>query len=185
MPDRQGTHTPCREWRTSLIASATPHSSLLSTSRRGTGKFRTQRRINPRQRSQHHTAYINLPFGLQGAPATFQRMMDKPLEGLEQFASAYMDDIIIFSTEWNAHLHQLSSVLDRIQKAGQLAMVECGYLGYRVGSGKVKPQDLKVEAIQQMLTPITKTQVRSLLGMAGYILPQIYTPVRFNYSSTY
>ena len=120
--------------------------------------------------------FTRMPFGLQGAPATFQRMVDNLLEGLEQFASAYMDDIIIFSTEWNAHLHQLSSVLDRIQQAGltvkikkcQFAMVECGYLGYRVGSGKVKPQDLKVEAIQQMLAPITKTQVRSLLGMAGY-----------------
>ena len=38
--------------------------------------------------------FTRMPFGLQGAPATFQRMVDKLLEGLEQFASAYMDDII-------------------------------------------------------------------------------------------
>ena len=36
-----------------------------------------------------------MPFGLCGAPATFQRMMDHLLEGLEGFAAAYLDDLVI------------------------------------------------------------------------------------------
>jgi len=39
-----------------------------------------------------------MPFTLQGAPATFQRMVDRLLDGLSDFAGAYLDDIIIFST---------------------------------------------------------------------------------------
>ncbi len=36
-------------------------------------------------------------FGLQGATAIFQRMMDKLLNGCRSFANAYLDDLIIFS----------------------------------------------------------------------------------------
>ncbi|XP_072246328.1 uncharacterized protein nfic isoform X1 [Leuresthes tenuis] len=34
-----------------------------------------------------------LPFGLHGAPATFQRLMDQVLDGLADYACAYLDDI--------------------------------------------------------------------------------------------
>ena len=120
--------------------------------------------------------FTRMPFGLQGAPATFQRMVNRLLQGLEGLASAYMDDIIVFSTIWDDHLHHLSSVLGRIQEAGltikkrkcQFAMAECGYLGYRVGGGKVKPDNLKIRSIEQMVTPTTKKMVRSFLGMTGY-----------------
>ena len=38
-----------------------------------------------------------MPFGLNGAPATFQRMMDQVIRGLESFSGDYLDDIAIFS----------------------------------------------------------------------------------------
>ena len=34
--------------------------------------------------------FRRMPFGLQGAPTTFQRMMDKLLDGLGDFAKAYI-----------------------------------------------------------------------------------------------
>ena len=48
-----------------------------------------------------------MPFGLQGAPATFQRLMDKVLHCLEDYAAAYIDDLVIHSTTCEEHLTQI------------------------------------------------------------------------------
>ena len=93
--------------------------------------------------------FRRMPFGLQGAPATFQRMVDKLLDGFGHYASAYIDDVIIFSSDWVDHLAHLEEVLRRIQVAGltvkkrkcQFGMAECLYLGHSVRSGKVRPED--------------------------------------------
>ena len=59
-----------------------------------------------------------MPFGLQGAPATFQRLMDKLLKDTRDFAAVYLDDVVIFSESWEDHLHRLHQVLQRIKPAG-------------------------------------------------------------------
>lgn len=56
-----------------------------------------------------------LPFGLHGAPATFQRLMDRVLYGCESFASAYIDDVVIFSHTWVDHLQHVKQALEKIQ----------------------------------------------------------------------
>ncbi|KAG1956974.1 gag-pol fusion protein [Pimephales promelas] len=117
-----------------------------------------------------------LPFGLHGAPATFQRLMDLVLSGLSDYAAAYLDDIIVYSASWEQHLQHLKQVFHRIQEAGltinsskfALAKKETEYLGYVVGKGVIKPQLQKIEAIQNCSLPETKTQIRSFLGMAGW-----------------
>lgn len=117
-----------------------------------------------------------MPFGLCGAPATFQRMMDQVIKGLHKFANAYLDDLIIFSATWEDHLTHLRAVLSRLQELGlttkpskcQFAMTECTYLGHVVGSGVVKPEESKLTAIKQFPQPKTKKQIRSFLGLTGY-----------------
>ena len=37
-----------------------------------------------------------MPFGLSGAPSTFQQMMDSLIKDKYNFAAAYLDDLIIF-----------------------------------------------------------------------------------------
>ncbi|KRX31250.1 Transposon Ty3-G Gag-Pol polyprotein, partial [Trichinella murrelli] len=46
--------------------------------------------------------FTRMPFGLTGAPSTFQRAMDSLLKDLP-FAVAYLDDIIIFSPDSTTH----------------------------------------------------------------------------------
>uniref|UniRef100_A0A1X7T3B8 Reverse transcriptase domain-containing protein n=1 Tax=Amphimedon queenslandica TaxID=400682 RepID=A0A1X7T3B8_AMPQE len=62
--------------------------------------------------------FKTMPFGLSGAPATFQRMMDEILRGTETFAGVYLDDIVIHSSIWRDHLNQLTDVLKRLDDAG-------------------------------------------------------------------
>ena len=117
-----------------------------------------------------------MPFGLCGAPATFQRMMDEVIRGMDKFASAYLDDLIVFSYNWEDHLTHLRVMLNRLGEVGlttkpskcQLAMAECTYLGHVVGNGVVKPETTKLQTIEQFPLPTTKKQVRSFLGLAGY-----------------
>ena len=117
-----------------------------------------------------------MPFGLQGAPATFQRMINKILNQMGDVASAYINDVIVYSRTWQEHLDHMKAVLSKIQQSGltlkrkkcQFAMPECVYLGHSVGSGRVCPEDVKVEAIGNFEQPTTKTQVHSFLGLTGY-----------------
>ena len=119
--------------------------------------------------------FTRMPFGLKGAPATFQRMMDMILSGLSEFTNAYIDDIIIFSVTWKEHLLHLSLVLRRLQEAGltakpakcQFGMSQCSYLGYRVGNGQVQVEQSKVEAVTAF--PVPKMFVPSLVsqGITG------------------
>ncbi|XP_076139108.1 uncharacterized protein LOC143122160 isoform X4 [Alosa pseudoharengus] len=120
--------------------------------------------------------YTRLPFGLHGAPATFQRLMDRVLAPHKRYAAAYLDDVVIQSPDWASHLPRVQAVIDSLGEAGltanpkkcRLAFSETNYLGYTIGRGLVKPQEAKLRAIQVWPRPITKKQVRSFLGLAGY-----------------
>ncbi len=64
-----------------------------------------------------HWQYRVLPFGLHGAPATFQRMMDILLRPHQSYAAAYLDDVVVHSESWEEHLAQLRRVLLELRRA--------------------------------------------------------------------
>ena len=86
-----------------------------------------------------------MPFGLQGAPATFQCMMDVLLSDVGQFAAAYLDNVSIYSQTWADHVRQVGEILRHLGEAGltvkpkkcQFAMSRCSHLGHVVGNGEV------------------------------------------------
>ena len=60
-----------------------------------------------------------MPFGLQNAPAVFQRLMQQVLTGLKtedgsDFTSAYIDDILVFSSTLDDHIQHLELVIERL-----------------------------------------------------------------------
>ena len=133
---------------------------------------------------QHKTAFTTpfglfqfkvMPFGLNGAPASFQTM-DQVINGLYNFTAAYLDDLVIFSNTCEERLEHIQSVLQRLRGAGltakpkkcQFGMEYCIYLGHVVGGGALRPEALKVEAVEQFKAPETKKQVRAFLGLTGY-----------------
>ena len=120
--------------------------------------------------------YLFMPFGLRNAPSTFQRLMDLVLDDLLDFVRSYIDDIAIFSKTWTEHLQHLKSVLERLREVKltakpikcKWACAFCSYLGYVVGRGLVRPENYKVAAVKNFLQPVTKSDVRSYLGLTGY-----------------
>ena len=73
-------------------------------------------------------------------------------------------------------MSHLRIIFERIRNAGltikvhkcQFGMATCVYLGHVVGGGSLRPEQVKVEATRSMPIPQTKTQLRALLGLAGY-----------------
>jgi threonine aldolase len=59
-----------------------------------------------------------MPFGLSGAPATFQRGIDTVLIGMQDFATAYLDDLVVFSNMWAEHLEHMRKTLGALKSAG-------------------------------------------------------------------
>jgi hypothetical protein len=89
----------------------------------------------------------------------------------------FMDDILIANDDWDAHVKALGAVLDRLDEVNMsarpkkkcfLGFEEIGFLGHRIGGGKMYPEEDKVEGIKNANPPETKNQLRSFLGLAGY-----------------
>ena len=68
---------------------------------------------------RRHLQLKLLPFGLCNAPATFQRLMQGILSGLEGFCSLYIDDILVYSDSVEKHIRHLK-IFARLKRAGLL-----------------------------------------------------------------
>ena len=116
-----------------------------------------------------------MPFGMKNAPATFQRLMNKVTQGVNNCV-VYLDDVVIFTDTWDEHLLVLKHFLERLTEAKLVANLkkcefvhaQVQYLGYVVGQGVVRPPDSKVEAIKDLSRPTTRREVRRFLGCFGY-----------------
>ncbi|KAK7877062.1 hypothetical protein WMY93_032231 [Mugilogobius chulae] len=121
--------------------------------------------------------YTVMAFGMCKAPATFQRLVNIVLQGLAN-CNAYLDDLIVYSTTWEEHLHTLRQVFLRLAEASltlNLAKCEFGkstvtYLGREVGQGQVRPIEAKIAAVATYPPPTTRKELRRFLGSSTNFL---------------
>ena len=119
--------------------------------------------------------FKRMPFGLSGAPSSFQRLMDKVLRGL-LFVIIYLDDILVHSIDSETHCTHLRTVFKRLSEAGltlrgqkcHLGLRSVTYLGHTFSSSGMAPDPQKVQSIQQWPQPNTATEVHQFLGLASY-----------------
>lgn len=123
--------------------------------------------------------WIVCPFGLTGAPAMFQRYMNQTLsEFLDDFASAYMDDVLVYSNGSKAdHEKKVRRILRALSAAGlnldpaksEFSVQTVKYVGFILRAGQGIACDAeKVRTIREWLAPKTVKGVRSFLGFANY-----------------
>jgi hypothetical protein len=123
--------------------------------------------------------WLVTPFGLSGAPATFQRYINWVLrEYLDIFCSAYLDDVLIYSNgSLSDHRKKVKQVLAKLQDAGlqldidksEFEVHSVKYLGYIVEAGKgIRVDPEKVAAIRAWEAPKTVKGVRGFVGFANY-----------------
>lgn len=120
-------------------------------------------------------SYKRLAFGIKTAPAIFQEVMDKILNGLVGVVS-YFDDILIGAPSRSECVARTRAVLNRLSKYNVQAnfekcvffKTEIDYLGHHVSEKGVSPTTKKVKAIQEASSPRDVTSLRSFLGLLNY-----------------
>jgi hypothetical protein len=124
-----------------------------------------------------HFEFVRMPFGLCGAPSTFQRLMNNVLTGLNGTkAFVYLDDIIIYAVDLAEHESRLEEVFQRLRKFNlQLQPGKCQflrreviYLGHLITDSGVKPDPTKISCVRDHPVPRNPTEIKQFLGLTGY-----------------
>lgn len=82
-----------------------------------------------------------VPFGICNAPASFMRLMDVVLAGLQwNTCMVYLDDILVYAKSFPEMLERISQVFERLAKDGlklrlskcKFCLSEIEYLGHKI-----------------------------------------------------
>jgi hypothetical protein len=120
---------------------------------------------------------LSMPFGLSNAPSVFQAWINDVIRDmLDDFASAYLDDILIFSDNEEDHVRHVTEVLQRLEAAGlridinkcEFHVQETRYLGLIITPDGIKMDPTKVQAIRDWEVPNSVNDVQVFLGFANF-----------------
>ncbi|KAK3519157.1 hypothetical protein QTP70_020008 [Hemibagrus guttatus] len=134
-----------------------------------------------------HYEYLVMPFGLTNAPAVFQSLINKVFQDiLGKWVIAYIDDILVYSTSLEEHVHHIRAVLSRLQQNHLYVKPEkcefhrttITFLGYVISRQVVEMDLTKVHAVTEWPNPTTIKELQRFLGFANF-----YQHFIQNYSS--
>ncbi|XP_010412662.1 PREDICTED: uncharacterized protein LOC104698997 [Camelina sativa] len=120
---------------------------------------------------------VVMPFGLTNAPAAFMKMMNGVFrEFLDEFVIIFIDDILVYSKDWETHRNHLRAVLERLREQKLFAKLgKCsfwqksvGFLGHIVSDQGVSVDPEKIRSIKDWPRPKNANEIRTFLGLAGY-----------------
>ena len=96
-----------------------------------------------------------MPFGLNNAPSTFQRLMNWVLRDyLGKFVAVYLDDVIIYTKgSFELHIDHIKQVFQTLRENSlKIKLKKChfchpslAFLGHIVGRGRITPDPEKIE----------------------------------------
>jgi hypothetical protein len=119
-----------------------------------------------------------MPFGIKNAPSHFQRMMDTEFstELSQLWLIIYIDDIIIFSDNWDDHLTRLSIIVQKIINMNmKISLSKCQFgfselkaLGHIVNGLSLGIDKHRVAAVLLKPIPQNVKEIQSFLGFSGY-----------------
>ena len=123
-----------------------------------------------------HWQYTAVTFGFRDSPSCFQNIIQSVLAGLEEWALAYIDDIMVLGRNFEDHMRKILGVLDRMREAKLTIKLEkCNFfqrklqfLGHEISTEGIRPLKDRVKAIRDLAAPKTVRQVRQILGIFGF-----------------
>lgn len=117
-----------------------------------------------------------VPFGIKFATGVCNRIIKKILKGCETFVDSFVDDLVVFSSNFEDHVNHLRIVLDKLMEVGitlnkkkcSFGYREIKFLGFVVGNGKISPDQLKLKAISDFPKPVVKKDMRAFVGLLNF-----------------
>jgi hypothetical protein len=116
-------------------------------------------------------------FGMCNSGATFSRLINHLFMDLRKDGVvAYLDDIIIASSDFDSHVRTVREVLSRLQKANltvnsnkvQICLSETNVLGHIISQSGIRPDPVKIDVVTNYPRPRTVKQVRQFLGLSSW-----------------
>ncbi|QRV96865.1 Retrovirus-related Pol polyprotein from transposon [Ceratobasidium sp. AG-Ba] len=129
-----------------------------------------------------HYVYLQIPFGLTGAPTTFRKMVAEAFHGLiGKILEAWMDDMATAADNFEEGLVNLRTIFEWAQahhislSAAKtvLSMSEAAFAGARVSEEGISMDLRKVKAILEIPEPNLVLKVMKFLGMTRAYCPKI------------
>src|SRR5579859_5004507 len=116
------------------------------------------------------------PTGAAGSPSHMQRFMDKLLKPHEEYAKSYVDDVLIFSDDYESHVQHLRNVFGEFSRVGLTLSPDKCYIGYHslkvlshiVDHFGLSTLEDKVSAIASMRFPEYLHELELFIGLSGY-----------------
>ena len=106
----------------------------------------------------------------------FQRKLNQTLEGSDGVVCV-ADDIVVFGRDKEDHDNKLRLLLQRCRETGmklnrnkcEFRLDEINFMGHRVTSEGLKPDERKIEEILKMENPTDVKGIQRLQGTIGYL----------------
>jgi predicted aspartyl protease len=142
--------------------------------------------VRIKEEDRHKTAFVTkyglfehvkMGFGLCNAPATFSRVVNLVLRGLNwKTVLAFLDDILVLGKTFDEHLIYLAEALERFRQYGiKLKPKKCiffqhqvEFLGRIVSNNKLAMAESDIKVVKDWPTPNNSKDVQRFLGLANY-----------------
>ena len=129
-----------------------------------------------RTRYGHYESLVML-FGLTNAPVAFMDLMNRVFRPyMDRFVVVFIDDIVVYSKDWENHDTHVRVVLETLRREKLYAKLskcefwlnEVSFLGHIVSEEGIQVDSKKVEVIIEWKPLRNVTEVHSFMGLAGY-----------------
>ena len=119
--------------------------------------------------------WVTSPMGLLGCPASFQRLMESVVKGIDNVL-VYIDDLLVHSDSHERQLDILEQLFQRLVQHGiKVNLDKCvfgnknvSYLGFRLTDKGILPGMDKLKAIRDVPPPADVHQVRQFVGLCNF-----------------
>lgn len=121
--------------------------------------------------------WLVMPFGLCGAPATWQAYIQSIIRPwIDNFVTAYLDDILIYSNTKEEHIQHVRTILEALSKVNlPIDIDKClflvkrvNYLGLIITPQGIEMDPKKLSSISNWPTPSSPHDLHSFVGFCNF-----------------